>query len=214
MATPLVVPNGALVKIFWANGSRQWQNVYGMSMLATPPTFNQALADNLSTDFGASLTASAILPLLATTTLYVKVSVKDVRSANQPEFQSAVANTPGTGAGDVLPLSLASVVTMRTALSGRSFRGRSYFAGFTEAQNDASGRVAAAVNTACVQLLQQFNSRINSRGLTIGVMSRPAAAVTIPARTINGRAGQVNAVNLFLARDTRWESQRRRTGRT
>jgi hypothetical protein len=140
--------------------------------------------------------------------------VRDLRTANLPEFESSPQDVPGTGTGDVLPLNVAACLTLRTALAGKSFRGRQYFSGFTEAQNDAAGRVAPAVNTAIKNLFDNFGNAMVAHGWTPAVLSRPADAVTIPAKTTPARVGQGNPITASIARNLKWESQRRRTGRT
>lgn len=216
MATPLVITNSALIKAVWSNGTRTWLNVLGATLLVTPPTFNQALADAVTGAFNGVLATSGLLPLLATSTTFLHCTVRDLRTANQPEWIGANVSTVGTGTGDVLPLSVAAVATFRTNQAGRSFRGRTYFSGFTEAQNDATGRTAPAVNTAIVAFLNAFNTALQGStiNMQLAVLSRPAPTRTIPQRTLPSRVGQGNPVTLVLARNTKWESQRRRTGRT
>jgi len=210
----LVVPNAAICRIAWVQGTRSWLNVFGLTVLTNPPTFDQALANTLATAWGTALTNNAILSKMPTSTRFHALFIRDIRTANQPEFESAAQDLAGTGTGDALPLSLAAAVTLRTALAGRSFRGRTFFSGWDETQNDANGRIAAALNTALESLIGTFNTSLRANGLEIGVLSRPADAKTIPAKTTPARAGQVNSMTQVIARDTRWESQRRRTGRT
>ncbi len=105
------------------------------------------------------------------------------------------------------------MVTLRTALAGKSFRGRTYFSGFDEGENDATGRQSAAVNAAIVAAVSGINQVLVTHSLAIAVLSRPQAARTIPAKDIFFRAGTANAVTSFIARNSKWESQRRRTGR-
>jgi hypothetical protein len=214
MAVPLVIPNALLVKINWTMGTRQWMNTMVLRATAAMPTIDQTFANNLFTDWSTAVTNQGLLPLLSATASCPNLSVRDISAANRPEFVSSGTALVGTGTGDPLPLSAAAVVTLRTAQAGKSFRGRIYFGGFTEAQNDASGRQAAAVNTATKNTVDQFNGSIAARGVQLAVGSRPAEAKTIPAKTTPARAGQANPVTVTLARNTKWESQRRRLGRT
>lgn len=213
MPTPLVADNAALLKVLWDGPTRGWINVFGLAGTGAFPTVDQILANDLFTGITASPNTSALLALMSDTTALRAITIRDIRTAGLAEFTSAGTAVPGAGAGDALPLSLASVVTIRTARAGKSFRGRSFLAGFTENQNDTNGRVAAAVNTAGVAFLTAINSVLAGHGLTMGVLHRPQAGRTIPARTIPASIGFVTPVSSFEARDTRWESQRRRTGR-
>lgn len=210
----LVIPNAAITKLTWAGGSRTWQNVIGVVATAALPTIDQALANNLMTDAAAAFVSSGLNALMPTTSQLLSVSVRDISGPNRPEFVSAGAGSAGTGTGDLLPLNVAAVATLRTAGAGRSFRGRVYLSGFTETQNDATGRTSAAVNTGIVTFLNSLNTSWTARGLRLAVLSRPRDAVTIPERTIPAHTGFATAVTAVLARNTKWESQRRRTGRT
>jgi hypothetical protein len=51
---------------------------------------------------------------------------------------------PGLATGDPLPPDTALVTTFRTGFRGRSFRGRTYWWGGTEANNDGTGRLLSA----------------------------------------------------------------------
>lgn len=210
----LVIPNAALLKLIWQGPTRSWINVLGAVGTGAFPTIDQALANALFTEIVASPNTSALLALMAPTTSFTNVSIRDIRDAGRTEFTSDGTAVPGGGTGDALPLSLASVVTIRTDRSGKQFRGRTYFSGFTEAYNDANGRVGTPVGTATVNFLTAVNSVLAGHGLTVAVLHRPTAAVTIPAKTTVASAGFGTPVQAFETRNTKWESQRRRTGRT
>lgn len=213
MATPLVIPNAALIKLFWAQGTRSWLNVFGAVGTGALPPINQALADALLTGVQGELSGSTLISHLAATTLFMGVSIKDISAPNRGEFLGESSGTPGTGVTDPLPLSNAICITLRTALAGKSFRGRVYYSGFTEDANDASGRATAAAGGAARSFTSGLNGVLTGSGLQMAVLSRPAAAVTIPAKTTAARAGQATAVIQWDSRNTKWESQRRRTGR-
>jgi hypothetical protein len=210
----LVIANTVLLRVMWSGGGRSWQQVFAARGNPGLPVVDQGLADALSTAWGAQMSASGLLPLLSTGVTFTGLAVRDISAANKAEFISAAGEMAGTGLGDLLPLSVAACVTLRTAGAGKSFRGRTYFSGFIESENDASGRQAAAVNTAVVSLLNNFNTQLGAHTLALAVASRPADAVTIPAISRPARTGQSNPVTSIIARNTKWESQRRRTGRT
>jgi hypothetical protein len=209
----LVIPNGAMMTLNWSGETRNWKNVIGMMVTGGSVTFNQALADTLFSGITTAAGFVTLLAALAPTVVLQNLSVRDLRAPNLPEFTSAGTPVSGGGTGDALPLSVAAVVTIRTALAGKSFRGRTYFSGFDELMNDAQGRQSAAVNTAIVSAMTSMNSIMAGNGLTVAVLSRPVDAKTIPAKTTPARTGHATAVSAFVARNTKWESQRRRTGR-
>lgn len=210
----LVISNTVLIRVMWSGGGRAWQQVLAARGNPGLPVVDQALADALSTAWGAQMSAAGMLPLLSSGVTFTGLSVRDISAANKAEFVSGAGEMSGTGVGDLLPLSVAACITLRTAGAGKSFRGRTYFSGFIEAENDASGRMSAAVNTACVSLLNNFNTQLGVHTLALAVASRPSDAKTIPAKTMPARTGQSNPTTSILARNTKWESQRRRTGRS
>jgi hypothetical protein len=209
----LVIPNAAMLTVQWSSPAGTFSNVLGFVGSPALPTIDQTLAEGLHTDWGSAMAGSGLASLLSDTVIFERVKIRDISGPSRPEFVSTGTPVAGAGVGDILPLSLAAVVTLRTAVASKSGRGRVYFTGFTEAQNDATGRTAAAVNTAIVAQISTFGSATNARGLAIAVLSRPADAVTIPAVSRPARTGQANRITGIVARNTKWESQRRRTGR-
>jgi hypothetical protein len=209
-----VITGAAVLKLQWSGVTRTWLNVLGLRATGAFPVIDQALANAIHTTVNTSLTASGLLPHLASTTIFERISIRSLNAAAQPEINSTGTPTAGGGTTDPLPLNNAVCVTLRTALAGKSFRGRTYIAGYDEAANDAGGRVLAAANEGARAFLANLNANLAAQGFTLAVLSRATDAVTIPAITRPARTGQVNAVTAVIMRDTKWESQRRRTGRT
>lgn len=56
----------------------------------------------------------------------------DVRSISGPVLNTLRAPHPGTRTGTAAPLNVAGVITLRTAVRGKSGRGRMYLAGWSE----------------------------------------------------------------------------------
>jgi hypothetical protein len=209
----LVIPNAAVLTLNWSGEARTWKNVIGMVGTGALPTIDQALADALFSGISTAAGFTGMLAHFANTVVFESVSVRDIHGPNLAEFTSAGTPVSGGGSLDALPLSVAAVVTIRTARAGKSFRGRTYFSGWDEASNDATGRQVAFVNTSAQGAMVSINSILAGHSLTIAVLSRPTDAVTIPARTTPARTGQATAVSAFVTRNSKWESQRRRTGR-
>src|SRR5882672_3363229 len=128
----LVIPSAVQVRLHWTLNGVDCFNVLGGSV-AGGFAASQAIANTIGAAILGRFTSSGLAALCATTTSLISVGLRDIRTANQPEFVSVAAAVPGTGAGNPLPNQLAAVVTLRTALAGRSFRGRAYFGGFNEA---------------------------------------------------------------------------------
>lgn len=208
-----VIGQAAQVKFFWSAGTRSWLNVVGVQGSPILPTIDQTLAESLFTEAKAYFTTSGLQVGLGPTVSFAAMSIRSIHAANLPEFKSSGAAAAGTGTGDLLPLSAAACVTFRTAGAGRSFRGRSYISGFVEGANDATGRIVGGFNTAAAAFFQAFHDAMPGHGLSMAVLSMPRDAVTIPAKTIVGKSGFANPVIGISVRNTKWESQRRRTGR-
>lgn len=195
MAGPLVVPSSVQVRLFWTYNGISGVNVLG-GIVAGGYVNSQAIANAIDTAVKGHLTTSGLKALLATTTSLDAVGVRDVRAANQPEFIGTGAPVAGTGVGNPLPNELAAAITLRTALAGKSFRGRTYFSGAIVTQSDAAGRIVAGFNTALTTFMTNVQGDLGASGITLAVLSRKLL--------------QSNAVTAIVARDTQWDSQRRR----
>lgn len=214
MATPLVIPNCAIITLHWSGPTRTWVNVLGARATGAMPVIDQAFANTLHTFTVSTLTGAAVLTHLATTTIFENLSVRSINAANLPEFTSTGTPAAGAGAGDSLPLSVAACVTLRTALAGKSFRGRVYFSGFDEGENDATGRMSAAASSSVANFMTNWSAGLSAQGMVGAVLSRPFGGRTIPAKVQAARPGQGNPITAAVSRNLKWESQRRRTGRT
>lgn len=209
----LVIPNAALLTLNWSGETRTWKNVIGCVGTGGLPTIDQALANALFTGISTAAGFTAMLAHFASTVIFESISIRDIHAPNLPEFTSQGTPVSGGGTLDALPLSVAAVVTIRTAKAGKSFRGRTYFSGWDEASNDAQGRSVGFVNTSAESAMTSINSILAGHSMTVAVLSRPQDAKTIPARSIPARTGQATPVSAFITRNNKWESQRRRTGR-
>lgn len=209
----LVIPNAGMLTLQWSGSQGAWNNVLGLIGVPALPIFDQTLANGIFADVKTAATNSALMSNMATTVVLEGVKIRSLSVANQPEFVGAGTPLAGGGTGDMLPLSVAACITIRTAFAGKRFRGRVYLSGWDELMNDASGRQAAAVNTTGVAFLQGLAGALLARSMDLAVLGRPRDAVTIPAKNIVALSGIVNRQTVFVARNSKWESQRRRTGR-
>lgn len=216
------IPAGAEVKLYWSLNAQLAMNVIGVEITGNP-SFGQALADTIGAAIKATFTAN-LAPQIATSNSLVRVGIRDLRADHLPEFRDSGAAVAGTGAGDAMPGQAACCVTLRTAGAGKSFRGRTYISGFTEAANGASGLILAAASTAAVTFMQVVNQNLTSNGMRMAVLTRPQDDVVITKTTtpLGGPAevkvlshqtqkpGAVHTVTAFESRNAFWESQRKR----
>jgi hypothetical protein len=101
----------------------------------------------------------------------------------------------GLDANDPLPASVALVVTIRTAVRGRSHRGRVYTGPYAEDANTAGVPTAATVTAVATQWDRFRSTALAGSGVSIGVASYLLTSFD-------------DAVSLTA--DGRWDTQRRR----
>ncbi len=206
---PLVVADAVQVRLHWSYNGVLGFNVLG-GRVAGGFGNSQAHADALAVDVAAGLTSSGLAALLAASTELVAVGIRDVRNPNLVEYIGDAGPLAGGGAGDALPNQLAAVVTLRTQFAGKHFRGRVYFGGANEAQNDSDGHIAGAFNTAIIAFMDEVESAMGTQGITLAVLSRPNFLNLAPPADIQTYAGGIEPVTAKQARDVLWDTQRRR----
>lgn len=198
----LVVANAAQMRLIWALGGQ----LYALNVLGVVNTgsvaITQALTNTLGTAIKAALTSSALGALLDDTVTLANIGLRDIRTANTAEFLDTGGAVAGTGAGDLLPPQVAFCVTLRTAQAGRSFRGRVYLPGYGEVANGSAGTIGST--TASVAFVAAIQSALVAQSLNLGVLSRPRPTAPIPS------AGFITPVTSVVARDSVWDTQRRR----
>lgn len=206
---PLVLATAVQVRLHWTFNGIVGFNVLG-GIVGGGFINTQVHADALDAAVKGHYTSSGLKALQPGTTVLVAASIRDVRVANQVEYVGTNATIAGTGAGDALPNQLAGVVTLRTGLAGKSFRGRVYFSGGNEAQNDATGKIVAAYNTALLAFMTGVQSDMGAEGITLAVLSRPRFANLAPPNDVMIYPGAINIVTSMTTRDVEWDTQRRR----
>jgi len=110
----------------------------------------------------------------------------------------ATVGQAGANTADPLPAGTALVLTHRTNLRGRSFRGRTYIAGWGEDMNTATGNPDQTAITLFVSQWTQFRAALSPINWEFVV----ASYLTSQATPVVGTTA-----------DARWDSQRRRNPR-
>lgn len=198
----LIVPGAAQMRVIWSlSGQLYALNVMGV-VNAGGIAITQALANTIGTAVKAALTSSTHGVSVHSTVALANIGIRDIRTANQPEFIDTGGATAGTGTGDILPLQVALCITLRTAFSGARFRGRVYLPGWNETANGVTGVVTSTANA--VAFVTAIKSALVSSSLDLGVIHRPTEAPLAPT------AGFITPVTSIVARDAVWDTQRRR----
>lgn len=124
-------PGVAQVELFYNWSSQNVETVlqFQCSVALTPTLLNELAVKVLA------LWTTNVKPLLINTISLTAVKVTDLTTQIGPVVQYATGlPAAGTQTGDSLPNNCALVVTKRTLLRGRSYRGRIYHPGIPEAQ--------------------------------------------------------------------------------
>jgi hypothetical protein len=191
------------------HGRPQLIVIHGLYQTAGP--LNPNIAETI---FNAAKTSAGVvsaLPQLGTHWVFTGCRVRDLRSPNNPDIPSTGTSVPGTAAGTPLPDQSSIVVTLRTALAGRSFRGRSYTFGWTDAAMNTDGTISDAAAAAALGLINGFLIGIAAGG-AFGAIHSPA----LPARPAHGggtlpaKDYAITQISSVEVRDRIWDTNRRR----
>lgn len=223
MPASSTIPNTVQVRLLFAYGVDGGVNVLH-AIAQAGFVVNQAAANTLGSAIKAAFTAN-MAASCHTSTQLVRVGLRDRRTPNAPEFLDTGGAVSGTEATtDAMPHQIALCITLRTGLSGKSFRGRVYLGGFSELGSGATGTANAGPVTSCTNFITAIQTAMTGQGLTLAVASRGADAAVATLTTthqdgstttetlyrIRDKAAQSNAVTIIQSRNNAWETQRRR----
>lgn len=200
-AGPLVVPVGGYLILHWSVNGQSALNVLGLFVQAGG-VFNQALADAMATMVRGQAVASNIGAQISNTTSLIGVGVRDLRTANQPEYNGTMTAFPGTDTTERTGGQQALVVTLRTALAGKSFRGRVYLPldGNTAFDGPTSQYTTLAANAGVAFI----------DGIRSSLPSLPGFSNIFGLAVISRKISQANTVISVSSRNRITGSQRRR----
>lgn len=140
--------------VHYDRGGERYENVFGFKALQDTSTLAQ-----LATAFKTALvknTSGGLLFNMLNTVTSSSLSVRDVAPGTAAGYDYAyTAVAGGTTSTDMLPPQAAAVISWRTALAGRSYRGRTYLPGMVES-NQAAGLWTATVITGCEAIVTQM----------------------------------------------------------
>lgn len=164
---------------------------------------DQAAVGLLGDVIGAAFTSSGYAAQVTTTDQLNRVALRDRRTPNAAEFVSVEA-VPGTSVSEALPGANALVVTLRTALAGRGFRGRTYLPCWAESANTTGGVITPTAIAAATSFLTSL------RNIVIASFTMTLAVAHQFNNKLPLEPGQLNVVTSHLVRDNIWDVQRRR----
>jgi hypothetical protein len=128
---------------------------------------------------------------------------------------TGTAMAGSSAAVDNLSTHLAACVTLYTNLKGKSYRGRVFLPGLTEADSDAAGLIITASNGFAVGFVNGVKTAIAaSNPLVMAVVSPELIArPNAKGQTLPPKSASTNPVTTVVARNTSWSTQRARQRR-
>lgn len=205
MPLSLVISGAARLRLLWASGGSLYAiNVIGV---VNPGSIaiTQAIANTLDSAVKASFASSGLNAQISPNVSLVSVAIRSLHAANQPEFVGNGAAAAGAAATqtDMLPPQTALVITLRTLLAGKRYRGRVFLPGYCENVNSLGGVITST--TASVNFVTAIKANLVTSSLDMGVIHiEPAAAGA------TNLSGFITPVSAIVARDSVWDTQRRR----
>ena len=213
IAGPIIIPNAIEVDLVWnlASGKQVKNVLHGQ--VAGGFTATAAVAQAVYAAIIASASWTAWAAFLHTTAALAAVNLRDLRTPNMPVVTSTGGATAGTGAAVALPPGVALVISERTALAGRGFRGRVYLPGLDSgAITAATGAASAAANTAAANFVTAVQTALTASTITLSIAQPARQAYNgRRGRAIGARAANIQNVTSIVARLTALTSQRRRS---
>lgn len=192
------VTNAASAEVLWTYGSLHFENVLWFTKAGFDTVAMDALADAII----AATLGTNILSVMDDDWSLGSVLVTDQRTEGADQVSVAATGKVGTVASETIARNLALVVTLRTGLRGRSYRGRVYIPGMPESLM-TNGAYAASVSTEVLEWLQLIKNNAATEGWTWGVCSRYHDGV-------ERAAGIVTPITSHEVRSTYPGTQRRR----
>jgi hypothetical protein len=209
MAGFVVSPN--TIKVAWHVSTHGRPQLYVQHALYTAAgPLNPNIAETIWAAFKTA-TNVASYQQFHTAFSFLGVGVTDLRSPNNPEIESTSAAAPGTGVGLPMPDQVACCVTLRTALTGRSFRGRQFIFGWIDTQSDANGLINDTAAATAQAIVANMQTGIAAAGAQLAIRSaalpeRPSK----PGGTLPAKGYSITPVTAIVVRDRIWDTNRRR----
>jgi len=192
----LIVTQGVLVRLIWGVGG-QPTAVNVMGGINTGAAIDQGRANSIGAAIKASTAgASGLHQIMGTTVSLLNVGVRSIGAPSQTEFLDAGAAVPGTATGNLLPAQVALCITLRTALAGKSYRGRFYTFGFTATSLTPGGLCSTVVGDQARTAVEGLITALATSQITPAIISREKSL-----------ASPITLVNL---RDYRFDTIRKR----
>lgn len=193
---PVVIPATVRVSMVWKLSGTDYA-VNALHYIVPGATVvDQAAANDIANDIGTAF-AGTYDASVADAVELNRVEVRDLRTASQPVYIGLIL-VDGASVVPPLPPQNAIVVTLRTALAGRSYRGRVYLPGASELASSATGSIESAAMT-------------NANDFIDNIITETVSGQTWNLGVASPTLGLTTAVTNALVRDNVFDTQRRRS---
>lgn len=206
----LTIPSTVQVRLFWGNAGHQSTNTTHGTITAGT-SVDVTMANNILAAL-VSLEVSSLLHNEFSAQGGIQgVGLRDLRAVDFAEIISTGPGAVGTSPDDSMPPQIASVISLKTSKAGKHNRGRMYIPGWAEGASATNGQMTIAAFNALQAFADGLNAAYLAGLVTLGVAQRPVynvddCTITVP--------GITNAVTQAVVRNTFWDTQRKRAGRT
>lgn len=193
------IPRGVTLCFIFGEGGQAFQFCLTLQKITGTPTPTDR--DNINNDAANWWTAS-LKPLTNSATALNEIVTTDQTSEGGPQTILNVGGSVGTASGSAVPQGTALVVSHRTALRGRSYRGRSYVGGLSTTHVASPTDVNSTYATNLGVAFTALAAALAIRGFNHVVASKQHNGIATNPAT-------VNPVTAYII-DTHFDSQRRR----
>lgn len=146
---------------------------------------------------------TSVAPQMTNHMAFESVALKDVHNPNgQLRIYTPSTSTGGRSAAAAVN-SAASVISLRTALSGKNYRGRFYFGGLCQSDFTSSTQIGTAVVTSHSDIMQDLLDALSVATYTLSVVSKVLNGIQRAIAVVTGVSTVI--VNTVI------DNQRRRT---
>lgn len=202
-------PNVVQVEMIFNSAGQPCENVYHVLLSSAPtPSSMLTLAGLFDAWDGTTLSHAR-----STETFLEKIIARDLSSAGAPavEFDTSPPRV-GVATGNPLPNNVTLSIEWRTGFTGRSFRGRTYHVGITDAalapdKQGVTPTYAGAIITAYEALLTTVGT---TSAQQMVVLSRFHGVDPVTKKPIPRAAGIATPITNCILADPFVDSQRRR----
>jgi len=174
-------------------------NVYHVDVGAAPTI---SIINTVLGIFDTWITGS-FAPLVSSTITFDEIVATDISVANGLQGSIVPATATGGAGGTPAAANAALVVSQRSNLSGRSFRGRTYIGGLTQTVQVTSHEVTTTYAAAVISGWQDLITALQAAGYILSILSKFSNLVA--------RAAGVMTEIVGLIVNTTIDLQRRRT---